>query len=912
MAERDPHRIHGIETDEALEKRRWLRQDLTAGEELHRLFVENDLTPVFFLLAVMGSFLIPGPWEVYCVLTLIYGALIRSHYKKYPSMPHLLPHDAPVDYDIRLPKDGTGRRKYEEPSGEVYVGNERRTGKQVWFRFKDFLRHGIVYGGTGSGKTEFLLCLAFNFMAAGGSLLWADAKAGANTPHKISWMCHRFGREDDMLFVNFIKPEGKDPTKLVHQTTHTINPCTEGSENEIATMGRSLMPDMGEGGGSNQSFADNAQVLINSLTAALVDLRDSGHIALSWDVFRDHVQLPKVLELAEDKRLSTKARDKIRRFAYGIAGVDPSKGPSEQEQMAFQQFGFIASYTLSGLAKLTDDYDYIYGARYGDVSYRDAVFRGRCVASFIPAMKNTPEEIKMLGKLDLVGKRAALAEGLPSQLEGTGRSAYKEEIYNGKIVPSLSVTDEYQEIQVEGNSVTVKQGRSLGFAVLVGLQNYSGLGSEEETNNYDENTDIKMLGRNQGSETVEAISKSLSKAMVAQSEGRTTEDSMLGQREKRTVAYHERDVIEKADVTSQRVGEFHLTYEGRVMRIETPYITSIFDRKDWDFPEQAAVILNTFIELEPITAAEIVSHDMATTVYSEFIAGRRAIKTQLNSGNRRAAEVLGHKAVSFDAVIESIMIDGAGVEGESEWLKSTMAPLPAQSPAEMAATSSTPNSSQSAPTTHALHQSNDFDGMFAELDAQRSKGSETSGFTQAAALAGQQRAAEIAKQAGSPGVGSVKPQTGQSDQHSRDVVGVEGATKQRGLNWDRTEQQRLRKDIVEQESRDQTATQFSLFSDQESAAKEQAEQVAAFSKKISDTDAISYTRSDDDFEKILIAADDAFWYAAQTMGLEPKDVDPKIMNDIRDILEARLSKPPVDQRDAMVATGLRNLGIYDD
>ena len=52
-----------------------------------------------------------------------------------------------------------GRRGYARPEGIFFLGNRVQDQKELWLKAKDILTHCLLFGTTGSGKTETLVSL---------------------------------------------------------------------------------------------------------------------------------------------------------------------------------------------------------------------------------------------------------------------------------------------------------------------------------------------------------------------------------------------------------------------------------------------------------------------------------------------------------------------------------------------------------------------------------------------------------------------------------------------------------------------------------------------------------------------------------------------------------------------------------
>ena len=848
----------GVRRQDEIAASRTIRPDKRPGEIFKESLIENEYAVHYYVVAIILTFLLPFPWEPLLLLIAIYGVLVYRHRVENPLLPAFTPKGANVEFDLNDPIPGNSRKKFAPPSAEIYVGIDSESNKQVWFKFANFLRHLLVFGGTGSGKSVFLQAVAQQFVIAGGSVIHTDAKAGKQTPFTVAWWCHRYGREDDFLIQNYIKP---NPNKLngkmiIH--TNTNNPTTDGEEKEIANTIISLMPDMKGNGGGNQSFYDNAVTLVRSLTAALVDLRDQGHAELTWDLFREYMVLPKFLELAENKdgKLREVAAKKVLRMAGQISGVALEKGPNGQDQMAYNQYGFITSYTLTALSQLTDNYGYIFGAKYGDISYRDAVFRGRMFLAPIPALQNTEEELRMLGKISLQSTKLALAESLPSKFEGTARSAIKEELYRKGIVPSINIADEYQALQNDGYSIVVQQARELGFAVMIGLQNNSGLGEKLEAENFVENTDIKMLGANKGPDTTELMQKITGKRLVSQTEGRTSEKTtFFGSHDKYTTTYVEKDKINIQDITDQIEGEFHLAFRNKVIRVETPYFQAPIDARDWDFPEQAAIVMNGFCDLSPVDVGTILDHEKSSERFDEIVEKGWTHEPKLNSNLELYRDTIGTRVIGFERIIA--VIQGhlkTTSKKDSEWVKPSMgssAPVVNPKPKVVEPTDAKPASNnQTAPAST------------------KSKNSALERIISGAASSG--------------ALAGIRSSWNQ-DEEAKKAQQAEASAK---------EENRKQAEVVQQ----------SLF-DQESD-----DEVDYIEEQ--DPDELLFVATGDD-DKLKVRATKALLKAALKVGLSHHDIDPTMLLAIQDVIGSYEEELLPQERDAIVRRELVKLKLME-
>ena len=557
-------------------------------------------------------------WELLLCANVCYGAWVLIRLKKPPELPRYLPRGSSYREDPKHQRPG--EKGLGPPCGDVFLGVDASRGRQVWMRFQDWLRHALVTGTTGSGKTELLISIAYNFLCGGGNgMMFADPKGDLKVAYKLAWIAKRFGREDDLLICHYAPPPESSSSHETGYTTNTCNPASYSTAKELATMLVSLLPK--NDGGSNAVFADNAVSLIQTLARCLVDLRHRGELSLSWRVFREHLSLPACFELAAHPLLGDEARDDMRLFLAGIPGVDLAKPAAEQSTSALDQFGYIASYCQRGLATLTGAFGHIYDCSFGDIAYPDVVHRKRIFLSILPSLQNSPEEIKLLGRIDLLGKKQALAQGLATRLEGS-LSELTPKSHSDDCVPSLNIMDEYKYISVPGMSITATQGRSLGWASIVGVQSMAGLSvdGKEEADEWLENTSTKFIGSAQGDSTFETMNRIVGSEYVARSQGQTVQDTgMVLRRSKGESTYERANVLDIRDLRAQSEGEFTMVVKDQEIRLQALFVKTPLESHT--AASNSGLWVNEFIDLMPeaiVSASVVCARDVFfTALFSE-------------------------------------------------------------------------------------------------------------------------------------------------------------------------------------------------------------------------------------------------------------------------------------------------------
>jgi len=78
-----------------------------------------------------------------------------------------LPMQVPMSANTLDPKEiNLATKKADKGKGIVYIGNDQKTNEEIWLTDTQARTHMMFLGTTGSGKTEFLISVAFNALCS--------------------------------------------------------------------------------------------------------------------------------------------------------------------------------------------------------------------------------------------------------------------------------------------------------------------------------------------------------------------------------------------------------------------------------------------------------------------------------------------------------------------------------------------------------------------------------------------------------------------------------------------------------------------------------------------------------------------------------------------------------------------------
>lgn len=504
----------GVHAQHEVAPERLFRDTRRTGQRWAQRLANNRVAAGWVLGMTVLAFAYPLLLWPLTIAALWVGFYSLAQYRE-DVLPLRLPQSAEcTDYNDPTPQ----HRGFNQARGIFYRGTEKKTHAQLWQSKRDLLMHTLVFGTTGSGKTEVLLSMAANSLCMGSGVIFSDAKATPDLTWRIHAVARLLGRDDDMLAINYITGTSKYQEITPERRTNTNNPWATGTADALMQILSALMS---QSGGDNKVFEDKGTALMTSILYALVDLRDKGEITMGIETIRNHLTLSRVIELRENTKISERVRRIV--LAYlesSLAGYIDGAPADKQVDETHRQHGFATAYFSRALSSLTDTYGNIYLTTMGEVDYYDVVVNRRILVTSLPALEKSPQELSNLAKVNFAGLRDALRVGLGQYLEGS-REEVLDSLPTASNVPMLTIGDEMAYQMVDGFAIAAAQARGLGFAMVYGAQDFAGMAknNEREAQQIVSNTRTKLLmALEDPTDTWELFQKLAGEALVSQAE----------------------------------------------------------------------------------------------------------------------------------------------------------------------------------------------------------------------------------------------------------------------------------------------------------------------------------------------------------------------------------------------------------
>ena len=559
-------KVRGTRTEHEMNEE-YLARDTRplARKVLDNLKDKTAMTITLFVIAA-AAFMVPAASNILLVIAVGLAMYGMSH-------PDQCPIKMPIQANSLDPNEPPMGKKPSMASGIFYLGNEMRSGHEVWLTNDDCRQHFLILGTTGSGKTELLIGFCANALSWASGFLIVDGKGDVNVFAKIYMLARKFGREDDLLVLNFMtgdRPDGAGDGSIL---SNTMNPFSTGSSDSLTQMVVSLMDDSGSEGGM---WKGRATAMFTGVMRALATLRDKGIIDLNVAEIRDHLNLKKIIDLADAEKypmIPQSIRKSISSYLTSLPGYVAEKG-YKQAQTTLDQHGYLEMQFTKILGSLADVYNHIFATPYGEVDMTDVVLNRRILIVMLPALEKSADEVANLGKIVVASLKRMMGFTLGNKIEGNFEEIVKKRLSNAPS-PFVSIMDEVGYYCVDGMDLMAAQARSLGFSMTYAAQDINGMKrlNDKIVGSIIGNTNTKIIMRIEDPETAKMATELAGKAYRPTVAGYTGQAGEVhtSYADNMEARFEEVDRIKFLDMKAQEAGQMHIVYKEVIVRAKSFY-----------------------------------------------------------------------------------------------------------------------------------------------------------------------------------------------------------------------------------------------------------------------------------------------------------------------------------------------------
>jgi intracellular multiplication protein IcmO len=572
--------MRGIDSRNEIDPTLLLRDTRTFGQRVSDFFAEPTNAAILLLALAVFSYYVSELASIMFVLGII--AFAYSFTRKQ-MLPFRLPKIAHVkDYNDLKP----GVKTPNIARGIAYFGNDVKTNEELWFANEDMRTHALIFGSTGSGKTETLVSIAFNALVQGSGFIYVDGKGDNSLYAKVFSMVRSMGREDDLLLINFMTGARDIVGPQEKRLSNTLNPFCQGSSSMLTQLVVSLM-----GSASQSSDGDmwkgRAIAFVEALMRLLVYMRDEGAILLDANTIRNYFDLQRLESIVIDKvfprddqesinieSIPKLVTDPLRNYLNTLPGYNKEK-KGKQVSQVLEQHGFITMQLVRSFSSLADTYGHIIRTNLAEVDFKDVVLNRRILVVLLPALEKSPDELSNLGKIIVSSLKAMMAAGLGEEVEGDYRDVIERKPTNSP-TPYICILDEYGYYAVQGFAVVPAQARSLGFSAIFAGQDLPAFqkASKEEAASIGANTNIKICMKLEDpTETWDFFTKTAGEAYVTKVDSFQTKETSIANTymDTKSSSFERRARIDLLDLKEQTEGEAHIFFRSKIVRARMFY-----------------------------------------------------------------------------------------------------------------------------------------------------------------------------------------------------------------------------------------------------------------------------------------------------------------------------------------------------
>lgn len=591
--------MRGIDTRHEIDPSQLLRDTRTMGQRIADFFADpSNIAIVLISLAAVGYYLS----QMASLILILGGISFLYSYTRKQMLPFRLPKIARVkDYNDLKP----GIKTPNIARGIAFFGNDRKTNEELWFANEDLRTHALIFGSTGSGKTEALVSLAFNALVQASGFIYVDGKGDNSLYAKVFSMVRSMGREDDLLLINFMTGARDIVGPQEKRLSNTLNPFCQGSSSMLTQLVVSLMGSSGQSSDGDM-WKGRAISFVEALMKLLVYMRDEGAILLDANTIRNYFDLTRLEAIVIDKvfprdeqesvnieSVPKLVTDPLRNYLFNLPGYNKEK-KGKQVSQVLEQHGFITMQLVRVFSSLADTYGHIIRTNLAEVDFKDVVLNRRILVVLLPALEKSPDELANLGKVIVSSLKAMMAAGLGEEVEGDYRDVIERKPTNAP-TPYMCILDEYGYYAVQGFAVVPAQARSLGFSAIFAGQDLPAFqkASKEEAASIGANTNIKICMKLEDpTETWDFFTKTAGEAYVTKVDSFQTKDTSFSNSymDTKSSSYEKRARIDLLDLKEQTEGEAHIFFKSKIVRARMFYAN----------PKPVKQLkLNQFLKVEP-------------------------------------------------------------------------------------------------------------------------------------------------------------------------------------------------------------------------------------------------------------------------------------------------------------------------
>lgn len=634
-----------------------LGKDLRPFKMRYKLFFSSILPLAIAVITAIMALLIPTFIELFASISLISIMAWRKKRHDFLSKstslfdkPKYLYYNETASAVDFAPKEDSGdsAKEVKKVLGKkagfatYFLGHELNTNQELHAEDSKARTHIILFGTTGSGKTECILSICVNFLVQSSGFILVDGKGDTLLFAKLFALCRAFDRLEDLYLLNFMDEGRKGDTKRLERISHKFNFFVDSSKSEADEIVGGLLPN--DNGGGSGMWEGRAATGIDSLNDALYWLKDNGYLEIDPDTYRTYFNLEEFAALAMNENIPKKYRAGLHTLLTSVsykmptaAEPNPKQNPTTEEQFQYITMQYTETFNM-----LAGKYRHITVSQVPDISIVDVVLRRRVLLVLLPSLAKSPQSVRNLGRIIIAMTRNVSSKAIGSRIEGS-RMLVIDSKPTSAVSSFALMFDEFGTYATKGAATLPAQVRSLNMVCLFAGQDYQAFksGDELEAATIFANCTIKIcLKLEDPEDTYERFQKSAGETYVMVADTFEAKDSMFGNRkfrEAKSARLEKRPVLDLKDLKAQKAGWGTMIYGSDVYRFKAFYADPIMP---------TFCRLNHFLEIRRPVFPEVQA--MRKGVNSFYLKMRRRLDGDWKAEEHQLKGALNHHSASFD------------------------------------------------------------------------------------------------------------------------------------------------------------------------------------------------------------------------------------------------------------------------
>lgn len=652
-------------------------KDLRPFKMRFKLFFKTILPVIFAVIFFILSLTFPAFVEIYALLSVmsIWGWRKKRNdfFMKSTSLfdkPKYLFYNEKASAVDFAPKEDSGeaasavKKILGAKAGfaTYFLGHELNTNQELHAEDSKVRTHIILFGTTGSGKTECILSICVNFMVQSSGFILVDGKGDTLLFAKLFALCRAFDRLEDLYLLNFMDEGRRGDTKRLERISHTFNFFVDSNKSEVDEIVGGLLPN--DNGGGSGMWEGRAATGISSLNDALYWLKDNGYLEIDPDTYRTYFNLEEFAALAMNENIPKRYRAGLHTVLTSVnyklpsaSDPNPKQNPTTEEQFQYITMQYTETFNM-----LAGQYQHITVSQVPDISIVDVVLRRRILLVLLPSLAKSQQSVRNLGRIIIAMTRNVSSKAIGSRIEGS-----RQLVIDSKPTAAVSsfalIFDEFGTYATRGAATLPAQVRSLNMVCLFAGQDYQAFksGDELEAATIFANCTIKIcLKLEDPDDTYERFQKSAGDTYVMVADTFEAKDTMTGERkyrEAKSARLEKRPVLDLKDLKAQKAGWGTMIYGSDVYRFRAFYADPIMP---------TFCRLNHFLEIRKPVFSEVQA--MRKGVNSFYMKMRRRLDGDWKAEEHLLKGALNHHSSSFDELNKLFdqVADMSGNQSETE------------------------------------------------------------------------------------------------------------------------------------------------------------------------------------------------------------------------------------------------------